>query len=270
MGIITVRAVLIRVLSAALIFLMLRSDADVLVLPISLVLGNAMALVACFVYDRRVLKVHLCSVGKTYSWKIFVSSVPFFISRIASTVYQSLNAVILGAVFPGQAVVGWFNASDKILSVFKSISSPVADSIYPYMVRNRDFSLTKKILVYSSTPILLACTVLFVFADQFCGFAFGSAYAGSGDVLRCLIPSMAVIFPTYILCFPMLVPMGLSNYANISTVVGMVLQIGQLLILFMMGNLNVYSLCIASSVSEVSVFLFRLITVIRFRDRIPS
>ena len=83
------------------------------------------------------------------------------------------------------------------------------------------------------------------------------------------MPAMAVIFPTYLLCFPILVPMGLSKQANYSTIFGMIAQIAQLGILLLSSNLNVYTLCIASSVSEVLVFVFRAAVVIKHRDSIP-
>ena len=269
MGVITVRTVAIRLASAVLIFVFLRGDQDVLVLPLSLVLGNAIALVTCFVYDRKVLHVCLRRVKLSVAFEVFKRSIPFFISRTASTVYQGMNAVILGLMFPAAAVVGWFNAADKVLSVAKSISSPVADSIYPYMIRNRDFKLAFKLLKVTAPFIIIACVLLFVFADQFCSFVFGGDYAAAGSVLRCLVPAMAVIFPTYLLCFPILVPMGLSKQANYSTIFGMIAQIAQLGILLLSSNLNVYTLCIASSVSEVLVFVFRAAVVIKHRDSIP-
>lgn len=267
MSTITVRTVCVRVLAAVMIFVFLRSDDDVLVLPVSQVVGNAAALAFCFAYDSRALGVRVCKVDATYVWRCARESAPFFVSRAASTVYQSMNAVILGALYPGQAVVGWYNASDKVLSVAKQASSPVADSIYPYMIKRKDYRLAKRLLVATAPLIVVGCAVLFAFADQFCLFLFGDQYAEAGDVLRCIIPAMAVIFPTYIICFPMLVPMGLSRQANTSTIIGMVVQLTLLGALALAGHLDVYTLCISASVSEVTVFAYRLAVLIRYRDR---
>ena len=84
-------------------------------------------------------------------------------------------------------------------------------------------------------------------------------------LLRCLMPAITVIFPTYVLCFPMLVPMGLSSLANRSNVIGAVVQVVLVVVLVVTGTFSAPTLCLAASVSEVSVFLFRLWAVISNR-----
>lgn len=267
---ITIRTVVVRLLSAALIFIFLKTENDVLVLPFSLLIGNLIALLVCFWYDRHILGVSFCRVEFRNVQNAFRAGAPFFASRIASTVYQSGNAVILGVLYPGQVQVGWYAAADKVLTVVKQISSPVADSIYPYMVKKNDYKLAIKVMLFAAPIIVIASGLLFIFADQVSLFVFGAGYETAGDVIRCLIPAMAVIFPTYIICFPILTPMGLSSYANMSNVIGMVLQIIFLIVLFFLGGLNVYSVCICASISEVTVFLFRLFIMIKFRSRMAS
>ena len=270
MSAITIRTVLVRVLSAALIFVFLKSDADVLVLPMSMVLGNFLALVFCFNFDSKKLGVKFCRVECGFVAATAKEGFPFFISRAAGAVYQSANAIVLSALYPAQAVVGWFNASEKVLSVVRQVSSPVADSVYPYMIKQKNYKFAVKLLVCTAPFILLCCVLVFIFADDFCIFVFGDQYSSAGDLLRCLIPVMAVIFPTYIICYPILVPMGLSNYANMSTVIGMCFQLACLVILFFAGALNAYSLCLCISASEVAVFLFRLCVMLRYRDRMKE
>lgn len=268
MRVITIRTVAVRLFSALSIFVFLKSEDDVFVLPLAMLLGNVVALLFCFRYDRLSLGVSFCKVEVLEIWMTFNESAPFFASRAASTVYQSLNTVILGAVYPSSPVVGWFSAADRVLSASKTVSSPIADSLYPYMVKNHDYKLCKRLLLLVTPIIWFGCVVLFVFATPICHFVFGEGYGEVGNVLRCLIPAMAVIFPTYIICFPMLVPMGLSRQANQSTFVGLAVQLVILALLFITGTFNVYTLCLSASASEVSVFLYRLAALIMFRDRI--
>lgn len=264
---ITVRTVLVRLLSAVIIFVFLRTEKDVLVLPVSLIVGNAAALVVCYLYDRRVLSISFMRVSIKEVKEAFAKGLPFFFSRIASTVYQAGNSIVLGFFYPGQAQVGWFSAADKFMTVVKQISSPVADSIYPYMIKKKDFKLAIKVIVFSTPLILATCAVLFIFADSIAAFVFGEEYIAVGDVIRCLIPAMAVIFPTYIICFPILIPLGLSNYANASNIIGMVIQLLLVALLLCFGVLNVYTVCICASISEVAVFVFRLVVMIKHRGR---
>lgn len=264
---ITLRTVCIRMFSAISILLLMKSEEDVVIMPLSLLICNIAALVFSFRYDRYGLGI---SFIKTNPGEIITTakeSLPFFVSRIASTVYQGLNAVVLGSVYPGQAAVGWYSAADKGLSVIKQVSSPVADSLYPYMIRTKDYKSAIRILLIAAIPITMLCIFIWFEADQICALVFGESYGGTGDVLRCMIPAIAVIFPTYIVCFPILVPMGLSEYANKSNVVGLVVQVASLVLLFATAQFNVYTLTLAASLSESVVFLYRLSIMIKYRDR---
>lgn len=265
MKVITVRTVSIRAFATACTFVFLHSDADVLALPACLLTGNAAALVICLRYDRRTFGIR--PVRPTFSAvkELIGDSLPFFFSRISSTVYSTANPIVLNAFFSGMPVVGFYAASEKFLSVSKSVVSPIADSLYPYMVKNKDFCLVKKVLLVTMPFILLGSGVLFIFADQICAFVFGVGYESAGMIVRCLLPAIMVIVPSYIICFPVLVPLGLSAQANFSNFIGLCVQLASLAFLVLTGNLTVYTVCLATSAAEVSVFLYRVIAVARYR-----
>lgn len=270
MKIITVRTVAIRLFATAGTFIFLKSDADVLALPICLLCGNFAALIACFKYDRVNFAIQPILPSLEYLKNLARSSLPFFFSRVSSTVYSTANPIVLNAFYAGSPVIGLYTASEKFLSVSKSVVSPIADSLYPYMVRNKDYRLVKRVLIFTAPFILIGATVLFTFADQICVLIFGDGYAGAGSIVRCLLPAIMVIVPSYIICFPVLVPMGLSSQANFSNFIGVCVQLFSLALLILTGKLDVYTICMATSAAEVSVFLYRLITILRHRGKKAS
>lgn len=259
---ITVRTVLVRTGSMLPLFLILRRPADAYLIPLMIGIGNFAAVLASFVHLSHRYKIVLQTPSIGGSLGMLRTSFPYFISRFASTFYQSLNSIILSWMYPGQAVVGHYGAADKLLSLSKTFSSPIADSLYPYMIRTKNYRLCIKLLVLVMPVVLLLCGTLFVFAEPICLFVFGGGYAGAAILIRCLIPAIAVILPTYIVCFPILVPMGLSGYANKSNVVGAVVQLLLLSGLSWSGNLNAISLCIAVSISETTVFAYRFFAAV--------
>ncbi len=264
---ITFRTVLIRAFFAALMLVFVRESGDYLILPILLLIGNLAAVVFSFVHVHKVFRVNFSIPDGRFIKEVLQDTVPFFVSRIASTFYQALNTIILGVKFTGQAVIGYYGSADKLVGIAKTVSSPVADSLYPHMVRKKDYTVIRKLLMTVMPVILLGAVFVFWKAEWICTLLFGAEYADTGNILRCLLPAMVVIFPTYILCFPTLNPIGLSRYANFSNVIGCVIMLVSLGILFVMDSINVYSLCIASSVSEVSVFVFRAGVAWKYRDR---
>ncbi len=268
---ITIRSVLVKVSFSLPIFVFLKGPSDLWVVPAFLFAGNASAVLFSYVDVARRYGVRPVVPSPKNAALLLKGSFAFFVSRFASTFYQSMNSVILGLMYPGQAVVGQYGASEKFLSYAKVVSSPVADSLYPYMVRTKHYSLCLLVLKVSVPVIIVVAVLAGMFAEPLCAFAFGTGYDESAVLLRCLLPAIMVIFPTYVLCFPMLVPMGLSRYANRSNVVGATVQVLLLCALLAVSELDARTLCVAVSVSEVSVFLYRLWAVWAHRDRLqPS
>ena len=267
MQIVTIRTIAIKVFFVSLIFIFLKDMTDLLLYPIALLLGNVMAVLLSFIHIYREYNIKLCKVTVNEVKVIIIKTIPFFISRLASTFYQAATMLIIGTIYVNQSIVGFYSAADKLMAATKSASSPIADSLYPYMIKNKDFSLIKKICILV-IPIIGVCGVVcMVFAEQVCVLLFGSEYIQAANILRCLIPAMMVILPTYIVCFPVLVPMGLEKYANFSNVLGAILQVCFIAVLFITDTMSVYSICICGSISEIVVFLFRSMIALKFRNR---
>lgn len=262
-----VRTVLIRSVFALLVFVFVRSRSDVLLLPVLLLGGNVCAIAFSFVELDRRYGVRLQKVSASLIASVMKTSAPFFASRSAATIYQSFNAVVLGVVCGGSVSVGLYMASEKILNLVKALSSPVADSLYPYMLRTRNYGLCRRILVIACPLLFCAGVVLFEYAGEVCSFVFGTDYYDAGELVRCLVPAMMVIFPTYIICFPVLVPMGCARQANCSTFIGAAIQLLLVGALLVSGELDAMSICVAASISEVAVFAFRLGMLVKNRMR---
>lgn len=258
---ITYRTVFVKALFMVMTFLFIREESDYWKVPCINLTGNTMAVIIMYTDMWRKYRVRPRLASPSEVWNHAKDTLPFFVSRIASTVYQALNTILLSFVYGSSPVLGYYTSADKLVSLSKTVSSPIADSMYPYMLRKRNFKMVKRMLTLVTPVILLGAVVFFLFAEQLCVFLFGAEYAEAGNVLRCLLPIMVVILPSYILCFPVMVPMGLSKYANMSNVVGMIVQLVGLALLFATENLHIYSLCLMASASEVSVFLFRFSVV---------
>ena len=188
------------------------------------------------------------------------SSMTFFLSRIASTIYTAANTLILDILSAG-TVTAYYTSADKLITTAKNGMSPVADSLYPYMTKNRDFKLVKKVLTVAMPVIIAGCAVVFIWAEPLCVWFFGDGYAPVAPVLRAMLPVVIVILPSYILGFPTLSAMGLSKYANYSVIFGSVLHIINLLVLYFTGNMNMVTLACMVSVAECAILLFRIAVI---------
>jgi PST family polysaccharide transporter len=262
MKVISIRSVLIKAFFTGLIFLLVKSSEDYMYVPISYLLGAVVALLFSIVDIVKRYKIRFCWVHVSGVVSMFKETFQFFVSRFASTFYQTLNIVILGKIYGDSPLLGYYSTSDKIVALSKTGSAPIADSLYPYMISNKNYKLVKKILAIFMPIIILFVVMLAVYAEPICAFAFGREYYEAGKILRILLPIILVILPTYIIAFPVMAPLGLTKYANMSNVVGMVIQLSGLVVLRIFDLLDIYYICGLISFTEVSVFIFRCSVVI--------
>ena len=260
---ITYRTVLIKLIFTIGVFVFVKKPSDYLWIPILYLVGSLVAVVFAYVDSYRRFKLPIVKITKKDVFDRLHEAFPFFVSRIASTVYGATNTLLLGLKFSGQSVMGFYSSADKVVQLARMGASPIADSLYPYMIANKDFKLVKKLLSIFMPIIILGSGVLFVFAPEICVVVFGQGYEAAAGPLRALMPVVILVLPTYIFGFPVMTPLGIAKHANIAVIYGAIIQIVLLAILWFTGKFGLISICIATSITELCVFLYRIIMVIR-------
>ena len=264
---VTIRTVSVKAVSCLMTFMLLKTKEDYLIVPILLLVGNLVAVVWAYIYIYAVLGYKIERVTIQEVWKDLKRSSLFFLSRIATTVYSATNTIVLSFVDKTGTATGFYTSADKVISTAKSGISPVSDSLYPYMVKNKNFKMVKKVLLLLEPIIVVGCIIVFVFAQPICGFVFGKEFVGTAPVLQAFVPVVAVILPSYILGFPTLGAMGLSKYANYSIFFGMTIHVLGLSMMALSSNITAVNLAAMTSVSEISIMLFRLIIVLKNKNK---
>lgn len=262
---VTVRTVLIKLFFCVMTFAFLHSKEDYLVVPLLLLIGNLGAVVFAYFHLFKTFKFSFCKVSFAEIWHDFKRSSTFFYSRVATTVYTATNTVVLGMVDATGVITGYYSSADKVVNVAKSGLSPISDSLYPYMVKNKDFKLVKKILMVLMPIIVAGCLVVGIFAEPLCVIAFGKEFAGTAAILQAFLPVVVAALPSYIFGFPTLSAMGLSKHANYSIFAGTVIHIVGMIVLFMTGHVSGVTLAFMTSISEWSILLYRIAVVYKNR-----
>lgn len=265
---ITIRTVAIRTFFTVAIFVFLKGPEDLWVVPVLNIVGNGCAMVAAYWDLGKRFGIRFAKVSAGDVAGALRRSSVFFYSRIATTAYTSMNTVILDLITASGGATGFYTAADKLITTGKNLLSPISDSLYPYMVRNKDFRLVKKILLVTTPLIALFCGICFVWAEELCMLLLGREYGPAGQVLRAMLPVGIITLPNYILGFPTLSAMGLKNWANYSVIFGSVLHICNLLVLHFTGNMNMVTLAALVSVAEGAILSFRICVILKNRDRL--
>ncbi len=259
MSSITYRTVAVKLFFTVCIFVFLKDKSQSFVIPLLNALGAIGSCIWTYFDVYRNLGVRFVKVSLSFVAETLKRSAGFFVSRIASTVYGAANTLILGFWFPeGSALLGYYTSAEKLMTTAKSAFSPIADSLYPYMVKNKNYGLVKKIMLVLMPLILCGCVILWIFAEPFCVLFLGEEYRASAEIFRIFIPVILITLPNYILGFPILSPMGLAKYANISVVVGAIVHAVQLFVLFVSSTMDAKTVGIATFITEAVILLFRI------------
>ena len=267
---ITVRTVAIKAFFTVMIVILLKKPEQYCLIPILNIIGYTVSLLCVYWHLYRRLHITFVKCSPKEIWSSFRRSSTFFYSRIATSIYTASNTVILSLLPAGSGTVGYYTLADKLITTAKSGLSPVSDSMYPYMTKNKDFKLVWKILKIFMPIIVGGCAVVCIFARPLCELVFGAGYGDAAPVLRVMLPVVIVILPSYILGFPTLSAMGLSKYANYSVVFGSALHVVNLLVLYFTGHMNMVTLGALVSVTEIVILLFRIAVIWRHRDRLHT
>lgn len=267
---ITVRTVAIRGFFTIAIFFVLKKPEDLYVVPVLNIIGNGAAMVLAYIDLHKRFQIQFCSVGVGEVIGSLKRSSVFFYSRIATTAYTSMNTVILDMITATGGATGFYTAADKLITTGKNLLSPISDSLYPYMVRHKDYKLVKKVLMVLVPIIALFCVGSFIWAEPLCMLLLGEEYGPAGQVLRAMLPVAVVTLPNYVLGFPMLGAMGLKQYANYSVIFGSVLHVMNLMVLYFTGHMNMVTLAALVSVAETAILLFRVVVIWLHRDRLQQ
>lgn len=261
MATITYRTVAIKLFFTICIVILLKEKSQYYIIPILNLCGSLGACIWVYLDLTRTLNIRFVRVKTPFIYETMRNSSEYFLSRIATTVYGASNTFILRFLYPTGYTLGYYISSEKLVSTARSAISPIADSLYPYMINSKDYNVIKRILIVLMPVITLGCFIIGVFAEPFCAWFFGEEFRESGRILQLLLPIIVMTLPTYLCGFPALSPLGMAKYANFSVVVGAIIQILQLLLLLLIGKLTVETVCIATCLTEFVVLLIRIYAV---------
>ena len=267
---ITIRSVLIKAFTTCLIFILLKKPSQYYIIPILTGIGNLGAVVFTYIHVRKMgynfVRIKFREVLYTFKRSSF-----FFFSRIASSVFTATNTLILGFKYQKDSpLVGYYSSAEQAITIAKQTITPVSDSLYPYMIKNRNFKMIKKLLLIGMPIFFVGCSFVMFTANDLCAIVFGKDYYAAGTYLRLLAPVVFFSYPGTLLGFPTLSPMGLAKHANISTILGAIIQVSALIVIHFTIGISATALCILTCATEVFMCGYRAVIVIKNRKLLSS
>jgi PST family polysaccharide transporter len=262
MSTLTFRTLIARAIYTLFILLLVKNPEDYIFIPILTALGNSLIVIVTWYFlvkkDRIIFE--FTSIQKTY--QTLKDSSQFFLSRIASTVYGASNIFLLG-FFHSNVALAQFGAANTLNSSVRGMFNPIADSLFPYMIKKKNFKLIRTVLLVSLPIIIIGTIFLYIYAPEIIYILCGEQFDDAVLIFRSMLPMILLSLPIYLLGFPVLGAMNMMKEANLSVIFAAIYHLIGLAILLIIGKLDFINVAILTCTSEAFVLVLRLVYVFR-------
>ena len=246
-----------------LTFIVVKDDSSILWIPILEGVGNLVAAVVSYGF------LHHYGIKLSFSdlpvWvKDLKESSIYFLSNFATTIFGVFTTVISGFYLQSQEIAFWGIAL-QLLSAAKSLYNPIANSLYPHMIRTKDIQSVKKINRIMLVLIIFGVLIVLFFSNQILSIIGGEKYTISADFFKYLLPAFVASFYSMIYGWPVLGAIDKVKETTMTTILASIIQILGLGIFILSDNFSLVTLAICSSMSEVVLWISRYL--IYFKNR---
>lgn len=264
MQVVTIRFVAMKGIAAALTFVFVHCDADIMWIPILECVGTFVAVVFVFIeLHKRSIKVAFTSIGN--SIKKLRESAVYFVSEMATTAFGALNTVLIGA-FLSKSDVAYWSLCIQMTSAVQAMYSPINNGIYPDMVKNKNIIVIKKTLKLITPIVTVGCIFTVIVAEYALLIVGGKQYMAAASVLRALTPVLFFSFPAMLLGWPTLGAIGKAKAVTTTTIITAIVQVVGLLLLALIGRFGLIEIALLRGFTELIMLICRASMCIKYKN----
>ena len=239
MHVLTIIFVIMRGLTTALTFIFVKSDKDLLMMPILEIIGNIMAVILsmCFLYKYKI-KMALPKI-KNVLLRLKESAI-YFISGIATTAFTALVTLLIGIFITDLTLIAYWGVSIQLINSVVSMYDPIMKGIHPQMVKHKNIKFIGKVLCLFMPIVLVGCLICYVFPQTIITIIAGEKYIEAVPIFRGLIPVMLLSFPSMLMGWPSLGAISKEKQVTFSTITSALFQISVLGLLILFNSFTIF------------------------------
>lgn len=246
------------------IFIFIKHENDYMLVPLLNSAGFLVSGIIGLVFAIRKFNLTLYIPKLGTLKKQFKYSTEFFISRISVSIYTNTNTVCLG--FAGsEFMVGLYVAAEKIYTAINGLKEPVVTAMYPFIAKNKDILLYKKIFKIVLIGTFLISLFAFIFAKFIIITFYGTHMQNAYKVFQIFCILFFVNVPSVLIGYPLLGGLGYTKICNYSVIISSILHVICLFILLFFNRLTIYSMAYLVLLTTCIELLIRVFGVIKYK-----
>lgn len=257
MGIITKRFVVSQAVATFLIFATVRAPSDLLWVPVIEALASFIALAWSWANALTVQGIRLVRpVTKELAYLFRQASI-FFLSGASTTVFTALTTLMIGVFIVDQVEIAYWSVAMTAVNAIQSLYTPITNSLYPHMVKCKDFALVKKLLIVGM-PVVFVGSVLFaLLSNEVMWVLGGEQYLAGSYVISLVSPVLLFSFPAMLLGFPVLAAIGHVRELTTSSAISAFFHIAGLFVLVFTGQFSIACVAVLRVCTEMLLLIIR-------------
>ena len=264
MKFVSILNIITRTISLILIFTCIKKADDYILYPLLNSISMITAAIVSIIFLRKIFDIKFYVPKIRTIIKTVKYSSQFFLTKVAISLYRGTNAFVLGIVVTSTAVA-YYVAADKIFWAVFFLYYTFIQALFPYMSKNKDIVFFKKMLKYLIC-LTIGATIFLLISSKYLILIFYSAkYLESVKILQIFSMFFPFMLFVDILGFPLLGAFGYVRETNRGYIFGGLYNCIGLLILYLLNQINIYSVAILVSSTYLVMFIHRIYYIIKYR-----
>ena len=264
MGIITYRYVVSQAIAVGLMFVLVKSPEDLLLVAVLESLGALVALIWSWENVIRKRKIGFKRVGFPRLKAVMSESAIFFISTMATGILSSITMLFIGYFIHDAAQISYWSVAMTAVVAVQALYSPITNSLYPHMVKRRDFAILKRLMMIGMPTVIIGVILFAYLGDVVMLVLGGEEFVPGSYVIPLVAPILLFSFPAVMLGFPVLGAVGHIKQLTASSVTASLFQITGLCVLAIAGIFSIETVAFLRCSCEAVLMSVRVFFVWRF------
>ncbi|MGN0014156.1 MAG: oligosaccharide flippase family protein [Candidatus Gastranaerophilaceae bacterium] len=261
---ITFLNILSRTIFMVLLFIFIKNPDDYLWMPILTSTGSIVAgIISLYVATKRFdIKIYIPK------WKSVVHqlkySTQFFFTRLSSYGTANTNTFCLGLI-GSKLAVGYYVAAYNIFWAVNVFSSSFEAPFFPYMNKNKDLKLFKKIFFLAFIGFGIMSLFLYIFAKPIITVFYGQPMMPAYNILKIFCINLFVLRIAGIIGYPLLGAFGHIKTSNNISIFSSLCHFAGLFILFLTHHLTMFTIAWLIVISNSINLILKIFYIFKYK-----
>lgn len=258
MGPLTTRYFASKGVQVALTILLVRGPGDLILVAVADVLSEIVDIAWSYRAQKRLFGVGIARPTFKESFEELRVSAIYCVSNVSSSLFSGFTTVIIGLAITSKTDIAFWSLTLTTVNAMQSLYTPIANSLYPHMIKNRDFGFARKLALVALPVLVLGIVAYCALSKPIMLVLGGPEYVGGAHVMWMISPIFIFSFYGILIGWPVLGAMGHVKELTVSTLFTGIVNVVSLLALYLAGLITLDVICVARWGCDALLLLVRV------------